>query len=198
MTWADDQEWERQWWNQCTNTLREELLQMEYAKRMGLEIFKTDRSPYNINFNYKGVLDIGGGPVSMLLKGYNFSFACVADPCSFPDWVAKRYEAAGIHYMKKPAEELLFKREWDEVLIYNVLQHTIDPKRVLDNARGCGKIVRVFEFIDAGIGQGHPHNLTEAGLNEWLGIKGTTEDFREHGAVGKVYYGVYYGPYERN
>ena len=52
-------------------------------------------------------------------------------------------------------------------------------------------LVRVFEFIEAGTGPGHPHNLTEENLNKWFGGKGTVEDFREHGAVGKVYYGVF-------
>lgn len=197
MTWLEDNEWEGRWWNNCVNTLREEFLQFSYAKRMGLETFYDGRSPYNIDMKGKSVLDIGGGPISLLLKCQNVR-GYVADPCYFPFWVGERYRAAGINYTVVKGEDVKTRhREFDEVWIYNVLQHTVSPTEVLINAMHSGKIIRIFEWIDAGISPGHPHELKEELLNEWLGGKGTVEMINEHGAVGKCYYGVFNGFSER-
>ena len=189
VSWQEDQEWERNWWGSAVNTLREELLQIEYARRMGLVFTPTDRTPYNIDMGGKSVLDIGGGPCSLLLKCVNLR-GVVVDPCEYPEWTVARYDAAGIDSFTVKFEHFDACTA-DESWIYNVLQHTSDPSMCIKNARRLTKTIRIFEFIDAGISPGHPHNLIEAQLNEWLGGKGTVEDFREHGAVGKVYYGVF-------
>ena len=58
MSWKDDQEWEKNWWGNCTNTYGEEQKQLLYASRMGLSTFHDGRSPYNLSVSGK-VLDIG-------------------------------------------------------------------------------------------------------------------------------------------
>ena len=95
--WRRAQAWERDWWGDCLNTYSEEEKQLVYANRMGLVAFHDGKSPYNFDLGGMSVLDIGGGPCSLLLKCVNFR-GKVIDPLCFPDWVLARYELAGIEF----------------------------------------------------------------------------------------------------
>jgi len=203
MIWDEHQEWERQWWGDCTNTFAEEAKQITYAHRMGL-VNETDGGHWPL-YNLRGmsVLDIGGGPTSMLLKTHGRGQCVVADPCPYPQWVHARYLVAGIGYRQIAGEELLDPtasdnlvdhKKFDEAWIYNVLQHTDDPKLIIKNARALANRVRIFEWIDIPPHPGHPHELKERTLNEWLGGVGTVEDMRvrpENGCNAIAFYGVF-------
>ena len=58
MNWEEANKWESTWWGDCTDTVNEEIKQRTYAKKIGL----------SEDFSDKTILDIGGGPVSLLLK----------------------------------------------------------------------------------------------------------------------------------
>ena len=79
---------------------------------------------------------------------------------------------------------------FDEVWIYNVLQHVMDPAVVIENAKRAGKIIRLFEWLEIGVAPGHPHNLLEDQMNEWLGGQGKVNADVPR---GKEYYGVFLG-----
>lgn len=200
--WNEVNEWERQWWGDCTNTFAEETKQITYAHRMGLHnISDGAHWPY-YDLAGKSVLDIGGGPASMLLKCHSGGRRVVVDPCSYPSWVRTRYEAAGIEYVVELAEHLgnlkaIVERDrFDEAWIYNVLQHTDDPERIIDHARTFARTVRVFEWVDIPPHPGHPSELKAHLLSEWLGGYGTVEDMRrapENGCDQKAFYGVFPG-----
>jgi hypothetical protein len=191
MTWNEAQEWEREWHGTCQNTYGEEEKQLVYAEKMGLKTFHNGKSPYNFTIT-GNILDVGGGCVSMLLKCPNAK-GTIVDPCSFPAWVYERYALAGIKYEKMAAEDMVYENEFDEVLIYNVLQHVIDPERVVHNALRAGKLVRIFEWLEVGISLGHPHNLAEDKLNLWLKGYGRTENISRSGCIGLCYYGIFKG-----
>lgn len=184
---------EKNWWGTCANTYWEETKQRVYANRMGL-IADMDEGKFPV-YDLKGisVLDIGGGPVSLLLKTINRGFCLVVDPCKYPKWVADRYRDSEIEYGQVKGEEINIKKVFDEVWIYNVLQHTEDPELIIKNARKCSKLIRIFEWIDHGTSTGHPINLTEKDLNLWLGGTGKVELLNESGCHGKSYYGIFKG-----
>ena len=189
--WNDAQEWERQWWGSCQNTYGEEQKQLLYANRMGLRPHHDGRSPYNFDLNGRSVLDIGGGPVSLLLKCTNFNEAWVADPCHYPDWVYLRYDMASIGYGRIAGEDV-DTTGYDEVWLYNVLQHTQDPEKIIRNAQRAGRIIRIFEWIETRINEGHPHSFTEAQFNDWLGGEGKVETLNgQANCWGKCYYGIF-------
>jgi len=192
-TWAEATKWEADWHGNCVNSLGEEYKQMAYARRMGLKAFHNGKSPFNFNLNGATVLDIGGGPYSLLLKCENVGRGVVADPCDYPEWVNMRYESAFITRLKVKGEDLDTSLKFDEVWLYNCLQHTEDPELIVQNARKIGKIVRLFEWIDTGVADGHLHDLTEENLNKWLGGIGKVERMNENTAVGKCYYGIFVG-----
>lgn len=188
-----DQGFEKDWWGSCANTLGEEIKQLVYAQKMGLKWYHNSKSPHNIDVKHQDILDIGGGPVSMLLKCENLAGALVADPCDYPEWVYDRYGAVGIGHTKQKGEDLVpgsFPR-FDEVWIYNCLQHVDDPEKIIKNARAMGKLIRIFEWIDNGVSPGHPHNLTAENLNKWLGGEGKVEVLDQPTLRGKAYYGIF-------
>jgi len=197
--WQEANKWEQDWWGACNNTFREEERQIKvYAPRMGIQRTSDNKTPYIFDLEGKSVLDIGGGPTSMLLKAVNSGKRVVVDPCDFPEWVAQRYKTAGIEYYKLKGEDVIddgrTPTSIDEVWIYNVLQHTDNPSKIVDSAKLLAKIIRIFEWIDTPPTDGHPHTLTEKGLNEWLGGEGKVEVIpRTEPAWGKCYYGIFVG-----
>lgn len=191
MNWQQAQEWEKNWWQMAINTYGEETKQLLYAEKMGLKTFHDGKSPFNFDMEGKKVLDIGGGPVSLLLKCINVR-GKVIDPCDYPQWIYDRYKLAGIEFEKKKGEDIE-EKDFDECWIYNVLQHVENPEKVIKNALGAGKIVRIFEWIDTPANEGHPHCLTEEKLNEWLGGTGKVEELNLPTLKGRCYYGIFKG-----
>ena len=191
--WTEAQEWEKVWHSNCVNSYGEETKQFTYAKKMGLKLTPNEKTPYNYELGNISVLDAGGGPYSILLKCTGFSSALVVDPCDYPEWVYGRYESAKIDYMQMAGEDFIAIRTYDEVWMYNVLQHVESPSLVIQNVLKAGKLIRIFEWIENGISPGHPQNLTEKDLNKWLGGNGKVETINENGCVGKCYYGIFKG-----
>ena len=71
---------------------------------MGLRPNWSCAHPPEFDLMDRSVVDIGGGPASLLLKCMNKGRAVVADPSVFPDWVTARYEACGIEYWRMEGE----------------------------------------------------------------------------------------------
>lgn len=191
MSWAQAQAGERDWWGGCGNTYGEEEKQLTYAAKMGLACHHNGKSPYNIDMHGASVLDIGGGPCSLLLKCVNVRGA-VADPCPYPEWVGMRYAQAGVRYVRSAGEDIT-ETGYDEAWYYNVLQHTEDPEKVCANALRAATIVRVFEWIDTATNTEHPHSLREDTLNAWLGGTGQTATLALRTLRGRCYFGIFKG-----
>jgi hypothetical protein len=136
------------------------------------------------------VLDIGGGPVSMMLKTSQIKEGKVYDPANYPEWTIERYKEHNIQYVKKGGEEL-DETGFDEVWIYNCLQHTEDPELIINNAKKAAKTLRIFEWLDLAKGVGHPQTLTQENLEKWIGQKGNVKVISENGADGKCFYGEF-------
>lgn len=191
-TWDTAQHSELSFWDTCTQTFIEEQKQFFYATRMKLPF--VDYPLSSIDFDGKSVIDIGSGPTSMLLKAHNYSTAYAVDPLmdKFPSWVKDRYTSVGITPIAKGGEDIDTSWRFDEALIYNCLQHTIDPELIAYKALRVAKTVRLFEWIDIPSDDLHPHILTEANLNKWFGCNGMTELVNEpYMFTARCYYGVF-------
>lgn len=166
MAWDNEQHFEADWWGDCANTLGEQFKHPTYARLMGTP-FTQNGGRYIIDKRGKSILDIGGGPTSMLLCTWA-DRRDVVDPCPYPLWTMDRYRAAGISLHRCPAEEFTFAGPiFDEVWCYNVLQHTQDPQQVINVMRSSAKILRMFEWVDIPPHEGHPHELKSEKLAEW-------------------------------
>lgn len=181
---------ENAWWGDCTNSFHEEEKQLAAASRMGLRPDWQVAHPPQYDIGGVSVIDIGGGPVSVLLKCVNKGRAVVADPGRWPQWVLDRYTAAGIEYWRQPGEEIS-GYTFDEVWIYNTLQHVVDPEQVIARGFELAKTIRIFEWINIDPYPGHPHRLEQETLDKWLGSPGFVTKVNERGAVGTAYYGVF-------
>lgn len=177
---------EKSFWNDCTNTFGEDRKHYTYAKFMGLE-----QDYYSFNVHNKSILDLGGGPTSMLLKAINLKKGKVIDPIKYPDWTTERYKIKNVEVLVDCAENAQ-ESGWDEVWIYNCLQHVKDPQKIIENAKRAAPVLRIFEWIDIPAHEGHPHELKEELLNLWIGQKGSTVFLNNSdGAYGNAYYGVF-------
>jgi hypothetical protein len=202
------QQFESAWWGACLNTFGEEAKQISYAHRMGL-VNAAPPDDYekwpSYDIGGRSVLDIGGGPVSILLKcrdGVNKnewlggSRRTVVDPLVMPDGVKARYAHAGIELVNAPAEDFdPGDFVYDECWIYNCLQHVLSPDAVLNVARTYSRAIRIFEYPYTDAHLGHPHTLLPERLDAALGGKGTVENIvKENGISGLAYYGVFPQP----
>jgi len=188
MTWEQHQEWEANWHkhnNNCANSYNEETKQYKYASKMGLDEFITNWfGAHGWDFKDKTVLDVGGGPYSILLKS-KAKRMVVLDPCEYPNWTQVRYKECGVEVIKEKAEEMKFSEPFDIVLCYNVLQHVVDPEEICKRMRAVGKVIYFFDWVGVGGTPGHPHILEADKLDQWLGGKGTVE--------GAAYFGKFQG-----
>lgn len=183
---------EAAWWADCSNTFREEQKQLVYASRMGLVANWSGGHPPTFDLAGRSVIDVGGGPVSLLLKSVNRGWSVVLDPAEYPLWVRLRYQTCDIEYWQMPGEELEDQGH-DEAWIYNTLQHVQDPEKVISNLRSSAQTIRIFEWIEIDPYPGHPHRLERESLDEWLGGRGFVATLNENGAHGLAYYGVFSG-----
>lgn len=170
---TDTQEHEAEFWGNCLNlqTWNEFIKQEMYGREMRLI---TDYGDGAGEYDMRGnsVLDIGGGPVSMTLRCNNAIRLVVADPIKWPASTQRRYRNYGIQFVRVPGEELpqslgLFEEVW----IYNVLQHVNDPLEVIRRASkhlANAGILRIFEWINIPADKCHPHVLTPELLRDGL------------------------------
>lgn len=191
-------------WNTPGAELGEQLKQLTYAKYLGLDFVHDGNSPYVIDKTGLKIVDIGGGPVSLLLKTIAKQ-RIVVDPCDFSDWVDNRYEANSIYriqiegeYFLKDIINLGLENRVDEIWMYNVLQHTEDPKKIFDNIykslRKSGTF-RFFDWVDTPTNTAHPISLTYNELSAWLAESYDQPliqtNINENGANGTIAYGVF-------
>jgi 2-polyprenyl-3-methyl-5-hydroxy-6-metoxy-1,4-benzoquinol methylase len=187
--WDKGQEWEAKWHGNCANSYQEESKQIDFANRMGLTVIGTEERYPVIRMDGKSILDIGGGPYSLLLKCENV-YGTVLDPCTYPEWTAHRYAAIGVGVIKQKAETWQAPCLYDEVWMYNVLQHVEDPAQIVRNLHTWGKIIRVHEWTGTAVAPGHPNTFTPETLDALFGAVGFTEPLGN--GIG-AWYGVFAG-----
>lgn len=193
-TWEEAQKWEAEWHDNCINSYNEETKQYIYTRIMGLDEYKVNYyGQIGWDFGEKAILDVGCGPYSILMKS-KAKVKHGIDPCDYPQWVYERYKCADVTLYKIPAEEFTTPEiVYDEALIYNCLQHVINPKKIIENVLACSKIVRIFEWVENGISDGHLHDLHAEELNNWLGGVGKTDYLNIGPCVGPAYWGIFKG-----
>lgn len=165
----EDYKFESEYWGNCANTLDEDTKHFLYAAAMGIP----RSGPFELSIGGRKILDIGGGPSSMLLQVKDHGGSKVIDPIEWPSWTTERYKSHNIEFEQKTGEEIN-ETGWDEVWIYNCLQHVIDPQQIIENAKKAAPVLRIFEWLDIPAHEGHPHELKENLLNEWIGQTGNT------------------------
>jgi hypothetical protein len=123
-----------------------------------------------LNFGYGdppiSVVDFGGGPTSLLLKGTGIRLRHVVDPLPLTDDEKKRYAGEKIVYHQTMAENFDAEpKMFEEVWGYNCLQHVQVPEMILDRVRALQpKRIRWFEWVNVPESIVHPHMID----SKWL------------------------------
>jgi glycosyltransferase involved in cell wall biosynthesis len=184
--WKTAQAFEADWWGlDWSPRWDEEVKKQEtYHRLMGIGGHR--------DFNGAKILDVGCGPVSLLQRTKHGPSRGV-DPLPMSKTTRARYLEAGVELLSMPAEEMPTDETFDEIWMYNLLQHTRDPREILRRITACsetGTNVRIFEWLDMGVSPGHPQNLAEALFDghfrptEWshtIWNVGTIKDGDAHG-----------------
>lgn len=108
------------------------------------------------------IIDIGGGPISIMLH-FNLKKSTVVDPLSITDQHLNAYLAKSIFFIQEKAEDFLSDYngiKYDEVWMYNCLQHTKDPEFILRNLHKVSKVLRISEPCNTVVNDAHPHTFT--------------------------------------
>ncbi len=179
-----------------------------YAKFLGLEndylINNSHDASYHGTDYYKkprydlqgkSVVDLGGGPTSLLLRCRNFSKAIVVDPLPMTDTVKKRYKEHGIELISLPAEEFMYPQKFDEVWNYNCLHHVMDPDQILQNAKQNCKTLRIYEILNTRIDSMHLYSFNADYFHRMLGPGGNVKNMNNElkpSPDGDAYYGIFH------
>jgi len=186
MSSQHEQDFEIEYWGNCANTFDEDQKHYVYARFMQMP-----QIHYSFDAKNKRILDIGGGPSSMLLKCKNLKEGKVCDPLTYPEWTKLRYEGHNISVDVLKGEEVR-EEGWDEVWIYNCLQHVESVEKIINNAKRAAPVLRIFEWIDIPPHDGHPIQLTKELLDNAIALPGSgIVTLRESGCYGKAYHGVF-------
>lgn len=146
----------------------------------------------------KNVIDVGSGPLSLLLRTQtNRSGSVALDPLDFGD-LEEAYDRAGVLRLIKCGEDLCNEDGyWDEAWVYNCLQHVKDPQAILYNVIAVSDLVRVFEWTNIDPYQGHLHKLTQEMLEAPFFVSGLQPLMRQNGWLnycgmnGQYYAGIW-------
>lgn len=157
--WESCQAYERAAWGNMiyiTPNNGEVIKQNTYATEMGI----TDSINFeSIDLKGKSVIDVGAGPISLLLRSKNFSSATAIEPLFYSDDVDNIYKSHGVELKRLPAEDIEETHVYDEVWMYNCLQHTMSPSKILNKIKTLGKRIRIFEWLDIPEHEGHPQEM---------------------------------------
>lgn len=185
--WSEAQVWEKSWWMKARDQHAAEIKKNTYvAKMMFVDEGVPDRT----------VLDIGCGPLSLLLR-VPVKQGAALDPIYYDD-LEETYAAKGIRRIVKCGEDLNESDgRFDEAWIYNCLQHVKDPVKIIENAMRVADTVRIFEWTYIPPYTGHLHELTPELLKEpfkkagWKTLSSSPGWLNHSGLNGNYYTGIF-------
>lgn len=179
---------------------RERWNQAQVAERKchQLEVtagFEHYRQAYANIFQYLGmetdqqgktIIEVGPADFPALAYCENYQGVIIEPMPS--ESLEKFCEVNHIRLIPDPLEETVLAQV-DEVWIFNVLQHVIDPNLFIAKCKSVAKVVRFFEPLDCEICVYHPHTFSFADFERWFGLVNRYTDRLEGFFDGDCCYG---------
>jgi hypothetical protein len=128
----------------------------QYFKWLGIEH----------NLNGKKIIEIGCANIPALHFCTNYT-GVIIEPLP-SDILQSLVKDMPVTLIKDPAEYVDLSG-YDEVWLFNVLQHVIDPKLLVENMKKIAKCIRYFEPVNMGTCVHHPHGFTMDDFIELFG-----------------------------
>jgi hypothetical protein len=127
-----------------------------------------DHVGIDANLHGKRIIEIGCADVSALTCCTGFGQSVIIEPMP-SSYLVKSVEDLDITLYQEPAETLKLDGEYDEVWLFNVLQHVINPDQIIQNCKKWAHTIRYFEPINTAICEVHPHAFTLGDFESWFG-----------------------------
>lgn len=135
----------------------------------------------SLNMSGLNVLDVGGGPASILLRTNNnlpnrphdgLKHGVVIDPVIITEHQKMRYQFHDIQFIQDQAENIdeyfTEKGYFDECIMYNCLQHVEDPIAILDKITYLSKRIRIAEPLNVPTDHMHLHMFNEKYFDDYF------------------------------
>lgn len=142
------------------------------------------------NLDGKTILEIGPARISALLYCENYKNSFIVEPIVYED-SEHLYADKPIKFIRDMYEECESPKA-DEIWLFNVLQHILDPDLFIEKCKNNSKVIRFFEPINTAIEPHHPHSFTKEDYEKYFGdsvkfYRGSTEWVHTADCV----YGIY-------
>jgi len=158
----------------------------------GLTAYKESYTQYfahlQADFNQQGksIIEIGCADIPALIFCNDYVKGHIIEPLPSPI-LKKVTEGLPIEIIPHPAEDIEMPNV-DEVWLFNVLQHVIDPDKIINKAKQAAKVIRFFEPINDGVDLCHLHSFSldyfkghfGGCVNHYSDHKGRVKNFHEH------------------
>ena len=119
----------------------------------------------------KSVLEIGCSNYAAIPFCDRYGKSYVLDPLD-SESLRRQIKDKNIEFINEPAEEVDFPKV-DEVWLFNVLQHTMDPDLIIKKSKEAAKVVRFFEPIECPTDECHLHKFDLAYFARHFGTRTT-------------------------
>lgn len=148
-----------------------------------------------LDFDLQGrsIIEIGPANFPALRYCNNIGASYIIEP-TVTQHLKDCVEGRKISIIGLPAEEVNFPMV-DEIWLFNILQHTINPDLIIEKCKKSAKAIRFFEPIEAGIDECHLHEFTlgyfRSHFGDWVyhyPAQRKNENFHQNQCA----YGVYY------
>lgn len=180
MNWERANEIESNYWGIFTAELMTLKHQELYIDALNIRSDYFDVIDNSLNFSDKKILDVGGGPASLLLRTNNTKGNChdgiiegvIIDPVIITEHQLDRYKYFNLNFINDKGENIdLYyndKNHFDETIIYNCLQHVENPIEILDKITHISKRIRLSEPINASTDEAHLHEFTSKYFDDYF------------------------------
>lgn len=186
--WENANVLESEFWHLYTAEVDTLKYQEQYINALGIRDDYFCPPDNSLNMSNLNVLDVGGGPCSILLRTNNLwgnqhkgvKKGVVIDPLIITEHQKLRYDYYGIDYIQDQSENIDMyyskKGYFDECIIYNCLQHVLDPIKILDKITYLSKRVRIAEPLNVPTDHMHLHMFNKEYFDNYF----TEDKFNIH------------------
>ena len=133
-------------------------------------IFRCIDPAFNFDVSEKKIMEIGPGVFAALLYSKNTQNSFIVEPLDLPENVLAQYANKNITVLKGAIEDLNLPQV-DEVWVFNVMQHILEPEIFVSKIKKIAKKILFFEPINTPIDQLHVYSYTLSDFQKYFGIE---------------------------
>ena len=167
----------------------------KYSLEEGLKIYGFS---YENNFRYceipkdlegKTIVEVGCAGFPALYFRENYKWGVIVEPI-YTSTLNTICKQRNLEWIMAPVEEIDLP-ESDEIWLFNVMQHIIDPELFIEKCKAATKTIRYFEPINYPTCLYHPHSFTMGDFKRWFVEPKLYNDYVPHFHDSECAYGIW-------